>query len=124
MNRAPRAVASFAGKRSFNAERRRGFVLSCIGLAAVGAWTLLVQLVRPHVVDRRWQDILFAPMAVGALVALVGLAKVLLGRTLRELADEWSSMSGARRLLVGSLVVALAAGAIVIVFGTIATVLL
>jgi len=122
MDRAPRAVASFAGKRSYNAERRRGLWLLFGGLAAIGAWVVLVQLVRPHV-PRSWQQILYAPMAVGALLALVGLAKVLLGRTLRELAQQWDSMSSLRQLLFGSLVVALACGGMVIVFGTIATML-
>jgi hypothetical protein len=48
------------------------------------------------------------PLALAVFVAVMGLAKLVLGRSLGEMARDWDNLAGWQRGVVGLIVVALA----------------
>lgn len=107
----PRAVASVRGQaRPINPHRKRGLNVLVICVVGAALWAgLLALLGRYDVVHSpRIYRILGIPFAGATIVALVGLAQLIFGRTLGELARAWDDMAGWQRLLTGLIVVAIA----------------
>lgn len=90
-------------------------MLVAVGVASVALWALVLAQLRD--VSVRWLRVCAIPLALGQLVGVVGLAKLVLGRTFGELAEAWDHMAGWQRGLVGTFVVALATVAFIAMAG-------
>ncbi|MCW5806565.1 MAG: AbgT family transporter [Deltaproteobacteria bacterium] len=117
----PRAVARYPDRpKRLNPQRKHGLWLVAISAAVLLANGLVLMLVKEHglVSDPKTLGILGMPFAVAAVAALVGLAKIVVGRTFGELARAWDDLAGWQRGIVGLLVVGVAF-VVLVVFGAV-----
>lgn len=93
---------------------------------AAAAWAVVLMLLKRYdvVANPRIYKLLGFPLAGTAIVALVGLAKVVLGRSLGEIGRGWDELAGWQRGLVGLLVVAIAVAVIMTAVGIAITVMM
>lgn len=100
-------------------DRTRGLIMLVGCVVAAAAWAGVLALLKQHEVveNPRVFRLLGFPLAGAAIVALVGLAKLVLGRSLREIGRGWDELAGWQRGMVGLLVVAIAVAVIVTAVG-------
>lgn len=123
----PRAVASVRGQaRPINPHRTRGLIMLVSCLVGAAVWAGVLALLGTYgVVDYpRVYKILGLPFAAATVMALIGLAQLVFGRTLGELARAWDDIAGWQRLIVGLLVVGVALTIIITMVGVAITLLM
>lgn len=123
----PRAVASYPDQpRRMNPHRKRGLVLLLTCAPAATGWALVLGLLGDHhVIESPLVfKLLGFPLAIAIIVALLGLAQLVFGRTFGELARAWDEMAGWQRGVVGTIIVAIAVVAIITAAGLAITLLM
>ncbi|MEP6859820.1 MAG: hypothetical protein ABJE66_04320 [Deltaproteobacteria bacterium] len=120
----PRAIARDDKPSPIDARRRRGVVLIVAGLVAGAAlFVALIVLRRIGVIEPRtteyvrrgvtvrestYSGVWGIPVLPPLFTTLIGAIQLLTGRSLRDLAKAYETMSAGRRFVVSVLVVALA----------------
>lgn len=107
-------------------QRQRGFVMFVCAVVGAAAWAGVLAVLKDHDIVRnpRVFKLLGFPLAGAAIAALVGLAKLVLGRSLAEIGRGWDELAGWQRGLLGVLVVAIALAVIMTAVGFAITVMM
>lgn len=107
-------------------HRTRGLIMVVCCVIAAAAWAGVLMLLKQHDVvhNPRVFKLLGFPLAGAVIVALVGLAKLVLGRPLGEIGRAWDEIAGWQRELVGPFVVAVAVVVIITAVGVMITLMM
>jgi hypothetical protein len=100
-------------------DRKRGLIMVVAAVVAAAAWAGFLAVLKDHDIVRnpRVFKVLGFPLGGAAIVALFGLAKLVLGRTLAEIGQGWDDLKGWPRGLLGTFIVGIAVAMIVTVVG-------
>ncbi len=107
-------------------DRKRGLIMLITAVVGAAAWAGLLMVLKDHDLVRnpRVFKVLGFPLAGAAIVALFGLAKLVLGRSIAEIGQSWDDLKGWQRGLLGTFIVGLAVAMIITIVGFAITVMM